>query len=90
MTFVSAITSTIPDVKGTKKTTTGTFVNSAGGTGGDIDTGLKSCEKLTLQHTGSAVVASAPSVNETFPCDGSAVTIVTTADKSGVWFAEGT
>lgn len=67
----------------------GTFANTSGSTGGDIATGLKSVSSITLQHTGTAVVASAPVANETFPLAGGNVTVVTVADTSGVWVAEG-
>jgi hypothetical protein len=74
---------------GSKRIAKGTFVNTSGDTGGDIDTGLRICETMILQHTGAAVVTDAPSVNETMPCDGSEVTIVTVADTSGDWIAIG-
>ena len=67
----------------------GTFTNGAADAGGDIDTGLRVCENLTLQHTAAAVVTNAAAINETFPCDGSAVTIVTDANADGIWFAIG-
>lgn len=89
MAFSYTIDSSISEVRGTKRRTSGTFTNADSSTGGDIDTGLEMCEKLILQHTGTAVVASAPVVNETLPVDGSAVTIVTVANASGIWIAEG-
>lgn len=89
MAFTSVVTNVVPNVEGAKKTVKGTFANTSGSTGGDINTGLTVCEELVLQHTGSAVVASAPVVNETFPVAGSAVTIVTVADTSGIWVAKG-
>lgn len=68
----------------------GTFTNASSSTGGDIDTGLGVVNAMFLQHTGSAVVANAPVVNETLPgATGSAMTIVTDADASGVWLAIG-
>lgn len=76
-------------VFGDKKVVYGTFSNTAGSTGGDINTGLNSCENITLQHTGATVVASAPVVNETVPVTGGAVTIVTVADTSGTFTAIG-
>ena len=68
----------------------GSYVSSAGGTGGDIDTGLRLCHGFwAIPTTTSGVV----SVNEagllTGPITGSAVTIVTGADESGVWYAFG-
>lgn len=90
MAFTSAITSETK-IFGSKQKRWGTFTNTAGSTGGDIDTGLKSVESMTLGHTGSAVVASVPVVNEDFTAtiDGSAVTIVTVADADGTWEAIG-
>ena len=76
-------------VFGNKVVTWGTFTNGASDTGGDIDTGLKVCEFIVLQHKGSSVVSDVPVVNETLPCDGSAVTIVTAAGEDGYWFAFG-
>lgn len=85
--FSSVITSR--RVEGTKKKTAGTFASSGGATGGDIDTGLRVCEEINLQHTGASAPANAPAVNETLPVAGNAVTIVTVADTSGRWEASG-
>ena len=74
---------------GNKKVVYGTFTNGAGDSGGDIVTGLTNCDLLTLQSTGSAVIATAPVVNETFPVAGGSVTIVTAANEDGVWVAYG-
>ncbi|MBW6469614.1 MAG: hypothetical protein K0A90_00150 [Methanosarcinaceae archaeon] len=74
---------------GDKKIVTGTYTSSAGGTGGDILTGLTNCTGCILQGTGSAVDLNEPVINETFPVAGGAITIVTTADKSGVFVAMG-
>lgn len=63
----------------------GTFASSGGSTGGDIVTGLRRIENVQLTHTGSAVVASAPVVNETLPLDAGSPTIVTVADTAGVY-----
>lgn len=89
MAFSSSI-SEANRVFGSKSVTWGTFVNTAGSTGGDIDTGLKSCEFIYLQYSGTAVVTEAPVVNETLPITGNAITIVTTANADGYWFAIGT
>lgn len=74
---------------GDKTTTWGTFTNGVSDTGGDINTGLVVCETLSIEFTGSAAVADAAAINETFPCSGDAVTIVTTANASGIWRAVG-
>lgn len=76
-------------VFGNKRVTMGTFTNTGGSTGGDINTGLHVCEKIFLQCGGSAVSADAPAINETLPCAGSSVTCVTTADVDGWWMAIG-
>ena len=76
-------------IQGDRKVVTGTFTNASGSTGGDIATGLNVCETILLQHTGSAVVTDKPVANETFPLAGGVVTIVTVADKSGLFKAEG-
>lgn len=87
MAFASALVE--KTVFGNKRIHKGTFTNDGGSTGGDIATGLNRVDHIQLQHTGSAAVASAPAVNETLPLASGAVTIVTTADASGVWIAEG-
>ena len=71
------------------KITYGSYVNSGGGTGGDIDTGIDRVIWMKLQTIGAVTVATSPSVYETVPCDGHAVTIVTGANESGRWEAHG-
>jgi len=94
MAFSSAITmlddGDVPERVGRKKVTMGTFTNTAGSTGGNITTGLTKVDSIKLQHTGAAAIADEPSANETFPFEGGAVTIVTTADADGIWMATGT
>jgi len=91
MAFTSTITET--SVFGNKRVAYGTFTNTSGSTGGDIDTGLNRVDIMHLQTTGSpAPASSSPSINETFPLASaiaSAVTIVTVADAVGVWIAYG-
>ena len=89
MAFTSSLTRTEHNHVGDRQITTGTYVNTAGSIGGDIDTGLSECEYIQLQPTGAAVGANQPSVNETLPVDGSAVTVVTDADQDGIWIAYG-
>jgi hypothetical protein len=84
-----AFTITEQSYEGNKKIVRGTFANTGGSTGGDISTGLINCTSCVLQHTGAAVVASAPVCNETFPVAGGAVTIVTVADTAGTFEAKG-
>lgn len=90
MAFASARTDNgIPIVIGNKKMTFGTYTNTGGGTGGNINTGLKVCERLFMQTGGAAVSADQSAVNETLPADGSAITVVNTADSDGTWMAIG-
>ena len=76
-------------VEGNFRVSWGTFTNDGGSTGGDIVTGLNQVFFLELTHTGSAVVASAPVVNESFPTGSGTITIVTVADADGIWKAYG-
>lgn len=87
MAFTFAITGT--SYFGNKKVVYGTYVSADGSTGGDINTGLTNCDNIILQGKGSAVDVAEPVVNETLPKAGGAITIVTTADKSGYFTAFG-
>lgn len=87
MAFTTTITN--QTVFGNKRVVMGTFVSDGGSTGGDIATGLQKVDNIILQHTGAAVVASAPVVNETLPLSGGNVTIVTVANTSGTFIAYG-
>lgn len=88
---MAALTTTIlvKTVMGNKRVHFGRSTNS--GTGGEIDTGLRSCEMFIPVMNHSSVMADSPAVNETFPCDGSAVTVVTTNAPGGslLWMAIG-
>ena len=75
-------------VAGDLRITSGTFTNAGGSSGGDIYTGLHQIQGMILQHNSSAVVADQPVLNETFPMH-DPVTIVTTADADGYWWAWG-
>jgi len=88
MAFESAITKR-GKIPGSGLVHCGTYTNGSGDTGGDINTGLLKCEAIFLQSGGSSVIATAPVVNETLPCTGSAVTIVTADDEDGTWMAIG-
>jgi hypothetical protein len=88
MAFASAVVQR-PISVGNKRWSWGTYTNGSGDTGGDINTGLSLCEVIMLQPGGSAVIATAPVVNETLPVAGSAVTVVTADDEDGTWFAIG-
>ena len=87
MTIANTITKRV--VMGSYKVAWGTFTVSGGATGGDIDTGLTLVHAIYLQTTGSAVSADQSAVNETLPADGSEITIVTTANTVGNWYAVG-
>jgi len=86
MAFSSTITATF--VAGSKRIAFGTFTNASGDTGGDITTGLAVVDAMWLQYSGTAVVADAPVINETFPLT-TAVTIVTVDNADGYWIAIG-
>lgn len=88
MAFASAITQR-PSAFGNKRFSMGTYTNGSGDTGGNINTGLRSCEFICLQPGGSSVIATAPVVNETLPVAGTAVTVVTADNEDGNWFAVG-
>jgi len=85
MAFASTIT--CRTIAGNKTVTFGTWTTDT--TGGDINTGLHSCEFITLQQNKSAVIANAPVVNETLPVAGDAVTIVVDSGEGGYWMAIG-
>jgi len=87
MTFQSSITTQID--LGNKRAVIGTFTNGSGDTGGDIATGLITCEQIFLQYTGASAIADSPTLNETLPCPGNAVTIITTDNADGIWLAIG-
>lgn len=76
-------------VFGNMRCTMGTFTNAAGDAGGNINTGLHQCLMITLGHYGSATEGTSLAINETFPCDGSAVTIATNYGLDGYWIAYG-
>ena len=86
-----AFTSTVSGstVFGDKRVTFGTYAASGGATGGDINAGMTTVLSMDVTASGSAVVADAPTINETFPVAGSAVTVIVTADTTGYWFAFG-
>jgi hypothetical protein len=73
------------------KIVSGSYTSAGGSTGGDIATGLKSCKRIFLQPIGAAVVADMPAVNETLNSEiiGGSMTIVTTANETGMWLAIG-
>jgi hypothetical protein len=89
MAFSSTVTGPVPNIRNGTRYTYGTFTNTLGSSGGNIDTELAVCMSIYLQYSGTAVVADNPVVNETLPIAGSAVTIVTTADADGYWYAIG-
>ena len=76
-------------VAGSECMTWGTYTDAGAGAGGDINTRLRLCTKMVLQPYGTSVATNASVVNETFPVDGSAVTIVCDASQSGLWIAWG-
>ena len=67
----------------------GTYTNASGDTGGDVSTGLGTVYHFHMQPKGTAVVASNPVANETFPLASGDVTVVNTDNEDGYWFAIG-
>lgn len=65
----------------------GTYTNSGGSTGGDIDTGLPNVCSFVLTPKGSSVSANQSVYNETLPLANGIVTIVTNANEVGSWWA---
>ena len=84
MAFTYTYNST-PRVIGNLRKRSGTYTNTAGSTGGAITTGLNFVESFSTNCT-SHVGASQPKV--TIAAGGS-VTILTSADTLGQWWAEG-
>lgn len=74
---------------GSMSVTYGTFTNGGGDVGGNIATGMRRVEMMMLAYSGAAAITEAPSINATFPCDGSSVAIVTPAGADGYWIAWG-
>ena len=74
---------------GNKKMVYGTY-NCAAVTTGEVVTGLKVVEQMSLQPKGAAVLATQSVINESFPLGNrSAVTIITTSGEVGTWWAIG-
>lgn len=73
-------------VMGDRRVVYGTWATDT--TGGTIATGLHQVEHISLQYTGAAAITESPSVNETLPCDGTVV-IVVTSGADGLWKAVG-
>jgi len=89
--FSSAITER--EYSGDRKRHRGSWTDGVTGDN-TIDTGLRVVTSMKLQQKAvtNAVRADAAVINATFPCDGSAVTIVlptTTDTENGHWVAEG-
>ena len=84
-----AYTVTDRGVFGDRKYAYGTFTNTSGSSGGDITPGFNiRTDHIQFTSYGSAVDVAQVTLNETLPKTG-ALTIVTTADVDGVWFAIG-
>ena len=75
-------------VAGDLRMTFGTYDGNSTTTG-TINTGLHQVVMMCLTATGAGIVADAPTINATFPCDGSSVAVITTSDKDFYWVAWG-
>ena len=71
-------------VIGNKRMTTGSAATT--GTTGEINTGLRICEFISVMANDGSVSADAVTLNETFPCDGSAITVIHTAGVAALEF----
>lgn len=85
MAFASTVSGST--VFGNLRVTYGTWTTDT--TTGDINTGIGTVLNMQITGAGSSVVADAPTINETFPCVGSAVTIICTTSTVGYWIAFG-
>jgi len=74
---------------GNFKAVIGTYTDSGAGTADDIDTGLALCYGVFFVEKASGVTDNAPSINETFPCNGHAVTMICDAGQTGYFIAAG-
>jgi hypothetical protein len=74
-------------VFGDLRVTSGTWTTDT--TGGDINAGLHKCLFISLTPASSPSPTEQCAVNETLPCDGSAITIVVTSGVDGNWIAYG-
>lgn len=75
---------------GNKRVVYGTY-DSTAVTGGDVETDLNRVDGFVPIASGAAVVADAPTVNETFPLvnAGGKVTLICTSGSAGQWIAWG-
>lgn len=77
---------------GSKKLMFGSFANTDGSSGGNLDTGLTMAEIVLLQSAGTAELlelGATAHVNADLPVNGRSVPIVTSANMSGCWVALG-
>ncbi len=65
----------------------GTYVNTAGSTGGEVVTGLDQVFHMTLTSTTGTAAGS--QVDEMFPTVQGSMTVVNVADDDGIWEATG-
>jgi hypothetical protein len=88
-----AFTYTVTDnqIEGHKRVVRGTYTNTGGDTGGEVITGFSTVQHMQLQPIGAAAIATQSVVNETLPVSNptGSMTIVTSADESGIWEAKG-
>jgi hypothetical protein len=75
-------------VFGDKRVIMGSY-DGAGVTTGELVTGLSVVEFINLQANGAAVVADAPTINETLPLASGTVTLIFTSGSKGYWQAIG-
>jgi hypothetical protein len=76
-------------VFGNLRVTHGTYLSTGATTTGNLNTGLHQVVAMQLTASGAGIVAGAPTINATFPADGTAVPIIVTAATGGKWVAYG-
>lgn len=91
MAFTPTLVAQVKGGLGSKAFHYGTYTNDGGSTGGDIKTQLGQVDGFWLAPKGSSVIATASVINETFPLvnENGTVTVVTSADEVGQWYAFG-
>lgn len=86
----TATTSSIT-VFGNKRIVIGSYTNTSGSSGGDVETGLLSVDFVSLTPNAAAIApTTSVAVNETLPLSGGTVTVVTGVDESGYFMVVGT
>ena len=65
----------------------GKYVNDGGSTGGEVTTGLSSVSFFNIMEQGTSILSDRSVINETLPLSKGDVTIVTSSNETGYFFA---